>query len=109
MASPPSPGAVYVDRIDLRVERALFGLLTRVRAEVRIVGPDGQPVAGALVLGAWDGTASGLGTGTTDARGVAALRSPWMWRHGVLGFAVQDVIAVGYGSVDGGTRHLISW
>jgi len=98
-----------VDRTDLRVERVLFGLLTRVRAEVAVVGPAGQPVTGAFVVGAWDGTASGLGAGTTDARGIAVLWSPWVWRHGVLGFAVQDVIAAGYGAVDMGTRHLISW
>ena len=62
---------------------------TTVDARVTITDVNGVPVSGVTITGAWSGGATGTATGTTDASGVALIKSKALRKSGTVTFTVS--------------------
>ena len=72
------------------------GVNSQGLAEVKILDNDGNPVANAVVSGAWSGIVEDQQTGTTDSDGIAGFKSPKTKTSGSFEFTVENVTAAGH-------------
>ncbi len=100
---PPSPSLTAA-----REESTLLGLLARVRVEVTVLDSAQQPVAGAVIQGRW-GTGRSHTVAVTNAEGVAAFRSPWVWKRGNLTLYLEEITIAGCPQNQQEVRYTIRW
>ncbi len=93
-ALPDPSKRVWVSDMQAALESR--GKLNIARVTVFVVDADFNPVAGALVRGAWSGLVSGDVTGTTGSDGSVSLISKQTNKKGVITFTVSDVSFPGH-------------
>jgi len=97
ISEAPANPTIHVERIDMSIQRAYWGLLTRAVATVTIYDENGNPVDGATVSGHWSGLTSDTDSGTTGSDGKVILYSNWVWfASGTFTFTVDNVEKSGY-------------
>ena len=95
-ATPHAEGTIQLDtdvhRVAIDIDMAATGEKRQVgTVTVAIVDSGGAPSVGLDVLGEFDGGASASVVGTTNAYGIATLRSPELAAGEVLTFQVEDI------------------
>jgi uncharacterized GH25 family protein len=90
------PGSeMHVEGIEMSLKQR--GVWTSAVAAVQVVDVGGEPVGGATVTGEWTGSATSIGTLTTDENGVAAVVSDRTRdTSGTFTFTVTDVTRYGW-------------
>ncbi|MCB1956775.1 MAG: pre-peptidase C-terminal domain-containing protein [Rhodocyclaceae bacterium] len=96
---PVSTPAIHVESIAVSLSGNKKS--TAAVADVLVRDADGNPIAGALVSGQWSGVVSGGSSATTDAAGVATLRSARSRSRGEFVLSVTNVELTGYDYVPG--------
>lgn len=91
--SAPPATILRVQDIVLALNKTKAG--TACVATVLVTTPQGVPVAGAKVTGAWSGVVSGSASGTTGADGRAVLTSKRVKKSGVFSFKVTGLAKSG--------------
>ncbi len=97
VSEAPANPTMHVESIDMDIQTAYWGFLTRAVATVTIYDESGNPVDGATVSGHWSGLTSDTDSGTTDSSGKVVLYSNWVWfASGTFTFTVDNVEKSGY-------------
>jgi hypothetical protein len=96
ITTPPEEGTMHVE--DIVMSSSLKGARWNAVAAV-LIHDDQNPsqlVSGATVTGNWSGIVSGTGSATTDANGIATLKSPKTKNSGDITFTVTGVVKDGW-------------